>query len=222
MTFHTRSFRYSGERVTCDLPLRSILAEAFSVKEFQIVGPGWIANSTYEVNAVAPPGATKETLRSMLQTMLEQRLGVVYRREQSELPVYSLVEVKGKGKVTPVADPEQRRAAQKERSVDTPNGPRKGVMSFQDRGRFMAVAFSMDEFAQMLGNRADRPVVNMTSLKGAYEFDLRWEPDEGTLTHLDADLLRVMEGQLGLKLESRKMPYETIVIDRVSKTPIEN
>jgi uncharacterized protein (TIGR03435 family) len=224
LVFHTRNFRFSGDRVTCDLPLKSIIAEAYSVKDFQISGPGWIDGNTYEVNALVPQGTQKEAIRLMLQTMLEQRLRFKYHREVRDVQVYVLVPAKGDSKLTPVADPEEHKAQQKERTVDTPKGPMKGVTSFQDRGRFMAVASSMDEFAQMLRNRADRPIVNLTNLKGAYDIDLRWLPNEDmtTSTHLDADLLKVMERQLGLKLESRKLPYDVIVIDQINKLPIDN
>jgi uncharacterized protein (TIGR03435 family) len=110
---------------------------------------------------------------------------------------------------------------------------------------------TMDAFSQMLSRFVDRPVVDMTDLKGFYQvaIDLNMEdmmnaakasgagagmmvmhrgggdPGKGP-----ADLAPESSGssifqsvqQLGLKLEPRKTPLDRVVIDHLERTPTEN
>jgi len=69
----------------------------------------------------------------------------------------------------------------------------------------------------------DGPVIDMTGLKGVYDFKLEWitraEANQGSdgPTIFDA-----VQQQLGLKLQSRKQSLEILVIDHVEKVPTEN
>jgi uncharacterized protein (TIGR03435 family) len=74
-------------------------------------------------------------------------------------------------------------------------------------------------------------VVDQTGLKGAYDFSLRWAPDEnGMLKSSEPvasnsqspessgpSIFTAIEEQLGLKLESKTVPLQTLVIDHVEK-----
>ncbi len=217
---HVRGFRYSGQRVTCDLTLKEIIQEAYSLKEFQIVGPGWLAIDTYAITAIIPTGSTKESAPVMLRTMLEERFGLRFHREQRDLPVYALVEAKGGFKLQPIADPEK----QKERVLVTASGrPMPGATVIEQKGQFTAAAMSVGGFAESLSRKFDLPVVNLTAISGVFEIDLRWMPDpSGQEGSPDMELMRAIERQLGLKLEKRKLPYDTFSIDRVEKVPTEN
>jgi uncharacterized protein (TIGR03435 family) len=75
----------------------------------------------------------------------------------------------------------------------------------------------MEALAAGLMRQADRPVVNMTGLAGNYEFTLTWTPDETS-----APLFQALKQQLGLKLESRRLPINILVIDHANKIPTEN
>jgi uncharacterized protein (TIGR03435 family) len=92
----------------------------------------------------------------------------------------------------------------------------------------------MDMFADLLARLAGRPIINETGLKGNYDFALKWTPDEGrgqlaggpadTAPPGDASgpsIFTALQEQLGLKLESRKGPVDTIAIDHVER-PSEN
>ena len=77
-----------------------------------------------------------------------------------------------------------------------------------------------------------RPVLDMTGLKGTYDFSLRLDILEG-LTNGDSDnkpkvadwstssIFTDIEKQLGLKLEADRAPVDTLVIDHAEK-PSEN
>jgi uncharacterized protein (TIGR03435 family) len=87
---------------------------------------------------------------------------------------------------------------------------------------------TMEAFAkrlrQMAGDYLIEPVVNLTAIEGAWDFDLKWNPRSQVLpggiertTIFDA-----IERQLGLALELRKAPAPVLIVDRVNEKPTEN
>lgn len=73
----TQPFRYAPGRVTCSLPLRSIVAEAFAVRQWQIYGPGWLADPEfYQIAAIMPVDTNREQAQLMLRMMLVERFGL--------------------------------------------------------------------------------------------------------------------------------------------------
>ena len=106
-------------------------------------------------------------------------------------------------------------------------------------GQVQGHMMNMASLTNMLAARLGRPVVGQTGLKGNYDFDLDYTPDEGprmspggggeiqiaSASTPGADgvsLLNAVQSQLGLKLEARKGPVELIVVDHIEKTPTEN
>jgi uncharacterized protein (TIGR03435 family) len=113
--------------------------------------------------------------------------------------------------------------------------------------RLEADKMTMETFALMLSQYVDRPVVDLTELKDKYQVALELSMDTlmavakkmgmnagitpgaaGSPTR-PADAASEPSGsslfnsvqQLGLKLDSRKLPYDILVIDHVERTPIE-
>ena len=88
----------------------------------------------------------------------------------------------------------------------------------------------MSRLAEQLGRQMDRPVIDITDLKGVFSLTLNWTPEEAMAakeeTRLDIEtyppLLTALQQQLGLKLEPKKAPVEVLVIDRIEKLPTEN
>jgi uncharacterized protein (TIGR03435 family) len=99
-----------------------------------------------------------------------------------------------------------------------------------------ALALSLDRYAT-------DPVVDMTGLAGVYDFVLQLTPEDyramlirsaisagvslpqEALHWADgntADSLAASLESLGLKLERRKAPIETLIVDKASKTPTAN
>ncbi|HXB74485.1 MAG TPA: TIGR03435 family protein [Candidatus Acidoferrales bacterium] len=59
-------------------------------------------------------------------------------------------------------------------------GPGRGPMMLMNgRGHLSAKMMNMDGLVNMLARQLDRPVVDQTGLKGNYDFDLDYTPDEG-------------------------------------------
>lgn len=79
---------------------------------------------------------------------------------------------------------------------------------------------------------AGRPIVDRSGMTGAFDIDLTWAPDQqpfdsaqgrgapGTAPVADADrpsLVIAVQEQLGLNLDSRRLLFETLVIDSVER-----
>jgi uncharacterized protein (TIGR03435 family) len=75
--------------------------------------------------------------------------------------------------------------------------------------------------ASMLGRPLGAPVVDQTGIKGTYDFDLNFAPVESAGSSLPSIFTAIQE-QLGLKLESRKVPLQMLVIDKCQRVPTEN
>jgi uncharacterized protein (TIGR03435 family) len=196
-------FRYTPGRLTSNLPLRSLITEAYSVKSWQVPGPDWLGVDRYDLAATMPADTPKAIARLMLRTMLAERFGLKFHVEKKVYPVYALVVGKSGFSLEPVPDPGQ---------YDQKMSP----------GRFMATAIAIGRFAEWLTSITDRPVIDMTGITGAYKLDLEWTPDyQEEPRRWDAGVFEAVK-RLGLKLEARRAPVEFFVIDHVSRVPTAN
>ena len=136
-------------------------------------------------------------------------------------------------------------------SVDVKaTGGREGVNLNYGHGTTFAFANNKIEgrrlvmplFVDILGRFTDRPVIDKTGLTEAYDFtiDLSQEdymamlirsavnagvtlpPEAMRLMNSSDDTLVMALRRLGLKLENRKAPIDTIVVDEMRKTPTAN
>jgi uncharacterized protein (TIGR03435 family) len=227
-----------------NVTLKFLLQVAYHVKDPQISGaPGWADSEHYNIEAKSDDASTdmlrklsreqqEAQARLMLQSMLADRCKLALHHETKELPVYALVVAKNGPKLHESADtPDDAAAA----PPSTPNGPQpRHSFRMNGSGDLTVLAQSMDMFADLLARLAGRPIINETGLKGNYDFALKWTPDEGrgqlaggpadTAPPGDASgpsIFTALQEQLGLKLESRKGPVDTIAIDHVER-PSEN
>lgn len=128
-------------------------------------------------------------------------------------------------------------------STTTISNPRMGIVRQTNSPnlvqRWETPGITMDGLSDLLDKVAPvpSPVVNMTGLKGRYPLDLEVSLSDlskgggdpaaagrAPMEMEDAVLKRFNDGlrKLGLQLERRKGPLETLIVDRVEKTPTEN
>jgi uncharacterized protein (TIGR03435 family) len=242
-----------GAMVSCTaLSVKDYMVSAYQVKFYQILGPEWIAGERFDITAKLPEGATRSQVPAMLQTLLADRFQMKMHRETKELPVYTLVVGKGgmKIKESPL-DAETGEGPGGRGAVNVAaSGGRAGVALSFGRGsgftfadnKIVATKLSMLSFVDTLGRFLDRPVVDATELKGNYDFELTFTPEDFRAMQirsaiaagvvLPPEALRLLESSgdslfsavqgVGLKLESRKAPIEVLVVDSVLKTPTAN
>jgi uncharacterized protein (TIGR03435 family) len=236
-----------GAQVHCTyLSVRDYIRIAYQVREYQISGPEWLAAERFDIHAKLPAGGRGQ-FREMLQNLLADRFQIKMHRDSKEFSVYGIVVGKGglKLKESPL-DPETEAGV----NVTAEGGARGTTINF-GRGAYFSLAdnkfearkLTMAQLADSLGRFIERPVVDLTELKGTYDLTLEFTPEEyRTLlirtalsagVNLPPEVMRLLEGasdeslfkglqSLGLKLESRKAPLEVLVIDSAVKTPIAN
>jgi uncharacterized protein (TIGR03435 family) len=108
-----------------------------------------------------------------------------------------------------------------------PDGPRP-VGSKQGPSSLVYKSVSMSDFAERLGGPPPiglgERVVDGTGLTGAFDITLKVN-SESFVGNRDefADFLKAaIEQQFGLKIERRKIPLDTLVIDQGNRIPVEN
>ncbi len=82
----------------------------------------------------------------------------------------------------------------------------------------------MPMLAYLISRFTRTRVLDMTGLKGYFEVDLRWSPDDAPADDPVGGLpiREAIQKQLGLRLDARKGPVDTLVVDKVNQVPLEN
>jgi uncharacterized protein (TIGR03435 family) len=229
-------FTADGLSVT-RLTLKLLIKIAYGVNDDQIFGgPKWIDSNNYDVEAkvdssdVAELSKLDDLQRSlMLQNLLAERFRLGIHRETRDLPAYVLIIAKNGSKI--------REAKPGDTYPDGFKGPdgkpvaHAGPMSWGN-GRLIGQGIPLAQMASALSQQLGRTVQDRTELKGIYDIKLEWTPDEpqhgqpGPDNSVATDspttsLFTAIQEQLGLKIESRKVPLEVLVIDHADP-PTEN
>ena len=234
-----------GAMVRCTyLSLLNYLNMAYDVKDYQIIGPDWMATEHFDIVGKRPEGVEGEkALRGMVASLLEDRFKLVMHRETRDLPAYELVVGKGGLKIKEIP-PDQDVADAGKVDVNVTGGGRGGTVV--DLGGGSSITYGLNKLEakkvtipsimDSLSKFLDRPVVDMTGLTGRYDFTLEYSTEElRTLVRASgADASRIPDigdptvsiftsvETLGLKLEAHKAPVQVIVIDSAQKTPTAN
>jgi uncharacterized protein (TIGR03435 family) len=216
-----RGVKEDTQQVTfTSVPLKRLIAWAYKVYEFQLIGPGWLDNTYVDISAKYPPDTKDEQRHLMLRTLLEDRLKLEVHRESRPMQGYALVIGKKGFKLTPAVP-------------DAPSTPGFGSISpalnLQGglrRSTVVAKKASMASLADLVTRIWDQMVVDNTGLPGVYDFELRWNNDLLNAASGEADsfppLSTAVEDTLGLRLEAKKIPVEVIVVDHVERVPTGN
>jgi uncharacterized protein (TIGR03435 family) len=193
-----------------DVSVDTCIKWAYGVQYSQISGPAWIDSDKFDITAKADNPATEEQMKRMLQTLLADRFKLSFHHDGKELKAFVLTVAKGGAKVHPAADPDAKPFRQ-----NSANGTVVRSMTIQEFGDFISGPLQM-------------PVVDETGLAGKYDFALDFTPYLPDAKNMGPDrpdtaiiLMAAMEGELGIKMETRKTQVEVMVIDHVEK-PSEN
>jgi uncharacterized protein (TIGR03435 family) len=224
ITMNGRNFR------TRNSSLGDLIHFAYDVQTKQIVNaPEWMEKDRYDIAAVLEeqgvPNAAQ--VKIMIRKLLADRFKLTFHHDKKELSAYLLTVAKDGQKLTPTQRP----------------GPQPGIGFRPGTGglTLMVMNATMADFTGFLQVLVlDRPVVDETGLKGNFDFQCTFTPDEsqfnghppmpppqqtGTANTSSApsapSLYDAFQQQLGLKLSAKKTSVDVIVIDHVEK-PSEN
>jgi uncharacterized protein (TIGR03435 family) len=255
------------------LSLADLIHIAYRVKPFQISGPDWMGTQRFDIQAKMPEGASADQVPEMLQALLAERFKLALHRDSAEHAVYALVVGKNGSKlkeaapdpdvpVTPADPPKgaitigdgnnqmQISGSPQGKGMDIsggPNGRMHLTMGSEGAMRLEMESMTMAALADNLSRMVDRPVVDMTGLKGKYQVALEvssadliamartlgvavparppsgdaGRPADAASDPSGSSIFAAVQ-ELGLKLDPQKQPMERLVIDHLERMPTEN
>jgi uncharacterized protein (TIGR03435 family) len=245
----TPRYNYHGNLLRApNIPLLQLLVFAYAknmydILEFRRQLPAWARDMRFDVVARTTGSPTKDEMRAMVRSLLENRFQLKLHTESQETSVLRL-ELVHPGKLGPNLHPYA--ATEPPCDAVPPYGD---VVATTTPAGFPAYCGTMvwipgtpagemrvggrrltsKDIALGVGAAADftqRPVVDATGLTGAYDLLLDYapvtsDPSRSTETSTALPLEIALRKQLGLKLQPGKGSINTYVIDHVSK-PTEN
>jgi len=212
-----------------------------SLPSYQISGgPNWIDSDRFDIEAKASGDVVRGTegtrrKQLMLQTLLAERFKLALHHETKEMPVFTLVLARRDQKLGPklrrsdvdcAALLAARRSSNPPVFVPAYLDPCSSGVSLV--GVLGGGAMTMKDLSFSLSRLLDRVVLDRTGLTGVFSVEVQFAT-EG-LTGLPApppgverppsegpSIFTAVEEQLGLKLESTKVPVDVLVIDHAEK-----
>jgi uncharacterized protein (TIGR03435 family) len=186
--------------------LKDYIFLAYGVKDYSFSGPSWLEAAAFDIDAKLPAGSQSSLFPAMLQTLLAERFKLAVHRESRAVNGFVLVVDKKGLKIQPFEP-----------------GTASRVTTYPTH--LVAKSASMTQFADMLSSHLGSPVKDRTGLPGVYNFTLEWLPDDAPLTTggpVANTVFGALEEQLGLRLETGKVPIDILVVDHIERTPTEN
>jgi len=236
-----RGFKFlpGGKVSATNIPIYRVIAEAWNLAILNESarlsgGPDWLRSDGYDIEATPELGvvASRDQARLMLQHLLADRFRLTIRPQTKDLPFYAVT--------VPKSGPKLQKA-----NIDPKDclegAPVNGITCHQIGGGMgrgvHGQAIDLGDLAGFVENWSDRPVIDKTVLTGLFAIETDgWTPmrprpvRDPSLPPSAEDLamadparptLFMIFDKLGLKLEPRKGPVETFVIEHVER-PTEN
>lgn len=202
------SFTSAGKFTVLNQTLKDITRLAYGTQVIRGTAPKWVETQKYDIDL----DFTSADIKPILRGVLEHRFKLKVRRGQRMFSVYALVKSKTGLKIDTAA-------------------PGPGHIDMRP-GSLMGERATMTDLAQALAAAMGTPVIDQTSSPGVFTFRLDWRPQAvqpGALTTDDEEpnalpdmprgpsIFESLEQQLGLRLESRKMKLDVMVIDAAER-----
>jgi uncharacterized protein (TIGR03435 family) len=235
-----------------NVSLKDCIREAYQVRDYQIQGPDWLESERFDIVAKLPAGSNKKQIPEMLQAMLAERFHLAVKQGSEEHAVYALIAGKGgpklkKAEVETSPKPDERHVGgMGGKNAMMMRVSPEGVHLMAPSATLGGLAEMMSHFAarpvvDMTGIPGEYDFeltfapetmrampfgggpgggpgggAKMGPPPGAGERDAAEAPAEPAPSIYDA------VKAYGLKLEPRKAPMETVVVEHVDRMPTEN
>jgi uncharacterized protein (TIGR03435 family) len=192
--------------------LKRLIGLAYGALDFQVLVKDSVKNATFDIVAKYPPRARKQDLSLMLRSLLEKRFNLKVRKSSPQITGYVLRVAEDGFKLKP-AEPAIGGAAFWRES---------GILHITKRGGSMA------QLADELSRYLETKVIDETRVEGAYNLDLKWQSvdQSGQAKNRGKDsetsIFTSLGQDSGLRLESKIIPVEYVLVDRIDGVPPEN
>ena len=180
----------------------------------QVAGPSWIYEDRYTINAKPEQPASPAVLRRMLQNLLVEVFHLRTRMELRETPVYAL-------SVRTQGHPLKPAPAGCEETI-------RQIIQGGVEGRCTSMR-KLTAYLSTPGLGMDRPVVDNTGLSGLFDFTLLYAMDGLRIALIppaagqdsDRPVIFTAVRDLGLRLEAKRAPVATLVVESAERNPPE-
>ena len=225
---------HPGGRITAtNVVLGSLIRNVFSLQPYQLVSaPGWIENARFNIEAKADreysarEDAPAPELLAMLRNLLADRFQLITHREMREMSVYAIAMARPEGSFGPQmrrstvdCEGEAARAFAARRAGGPPESGGRPIVRCRintSAGRILGTGTTIAELARRLSPPLGRPVVDRTGLTGQFDLELQWAPEQ-TADAAGPSIFTAVQEQLGLKLESVRVPMSVLVVDSIER-----
>jgi uncharacterized protein (TIGR03435 family) len=227
----------------------TLLLQAFPSASYRVGLPEWAQSERYDVTAKGRVGASDDERTAMIRALLADRFQLVAHIEDREQLVYELVLARSDRQFgqnlqrTPI-DCDAMRAQQRAEAEATRLAGRAPQVTFPGRdgppqpcmlrflygrpgGDRIEGDGTMASFVSMLAPNTGREVLDKTGLSGFYRFELLFSRQAALIATFvpspgDPPIIyTAVQEQLGLKLESARVPRPALVVERLER-PIPN
>ena len=234
-------FTADGFRAT-NAPLNMIIRQAYGVEDDQILGePNWVRSQRFDIEGKVEASdvprlkiLNSEQRDAMLRLLLVDRFKLAVHHETTNMSAYALIVAKNGPKLKEALPGDTYPAG-----IKGPDGvAAAGTMSVshdQLTVQGLPIASLINVLKQL---KLGRVIFDRTGLTGKYDFKLQWRSDENSAAMFSRSedtnqngvpdvnssgpsIFTALQEQLGLKLESRRIPVETLAIDHI-EMPSEN
>jgi uncharacterized protein (TIGR03435 family) len=213
-------FPPGGERFTAiNVPLGAFILTAYNITaapQCDCLNPAFpVLSEHFDIQAKAEHRVHSAEMLRLLQRLLEDRFKLVIRREIKELDAYALV-VDQHGSKLHASEASQINDA-------APFNPYHARGAERSSGDLVFNDEAMRDFAWRLSTLTaldGRVVVDKTGLTGRYDFELKFAAQPSPENEAPS-IFTALREQLGLRLEPRKMPIESLTVVHAER-PSEN
>lgn len=208
-----------GQFKIVNKPLTEWIEIGLSVPDYALRAPSWLESSRFDLVARLPAGkpVTEAITAEMVKNLLIERFGLKWHEETQDVSGYQLLTEKKILMKSPTVT---------ERLFGI-HGGGSGPSTIDGAN------MPMSELAQKLGTVVGRPVVDATHLSGGFTFKMLWRPSNEAaaadekrhgidVDNLPDSVFTALREQLGLRLQSAKVPGRVIVIDHINNQPSAN
>jgi uncharacterized protein (TIGR03435 family) len=212
-----------GQFRMVNIPLKQWVEMGLSVPDYALKAPSWIDASRFDLEARMPnykPG-DRNALPEMMKALLVERFGLKWHEETEIVSGYELVTDK---KVLPKPGEPAKGGGY---GYLRPGDPMKGRGTGTGPTGVDGSNQTMSEFVENLGKVLGRPIVDATHLSGKFDYRMAWrpvdaDPSDANNNNLPGSVFTAVQEQLGLRLQSAKVPMRVVVVDNISRQPTEN
>ena len=183
-----------GGLVVYNMSIKNIAKAAYGIQDVQFSGAAWLDEDRYDIDAKADSRASGKELVQMLQTLLTDRFKLTLHRETRQVPGYALVVAKSGLKI---------KRSDNENTTEN-----------ESTTRWTATHVDMPRLARLIERVLKQPVIDDTHVTGGYDFVLEYSKDGDPNL---PTIFTALTEKLGLKLDSRKLPVEVVVVDHAER-----